>query len=135
MKQNFVAFLMCLMCLTLAGCASQKPSEPAVKKLVREHLHARVPTSWIDKRYAQARNPEISSIEIVKWGNFNKSEKYWALKIKVVGKAEVRTAFQVGYGSTGTIHSFDTIADFRFSKDDYGNWKISASPLNKEVMW
>ena len=137
-NQFFILSIAVLVFLMLfVGCATQKPGETAVKELVRAEMQERVPLSWIDERYLETRNVEISSVEIVEWGNFNKSEKYWPAKIRVVGSAEARTAFQAGYGSSGSRHEFNKIADFRFSKDDYGKWKISTSPLSsqKTLRW
>lgn len=70
------------------------------------------------------RNLNINSVEIVEWGIFNKSLKYWSAKIRVVGSVEAE--YLTGFAQTTfKKKNFDKTENFIFHKDDYGKWKIS----------
>lgn len=127
----FVMSIIFLVTLTLfVGCAPQKPSKSAMKELITERLRQNVPSSYTAgefKTRMATRNLKISSVEIVEWGNFNKTLKYWPAKIKVVGSVEAQ--YLTGFAQvTWKKKEFDETTDFIFRKDDYGKWKIS-TPL------
>lgn len=62
---------------------------------------------------------EIKSIEIKQWGIYNKDEKYWPCKIRIIGSATV-----TGRRLKPQKKHFDAVVNFRFSKEDYGNWEL-----------
>ena len=100
------------------GCTSQKPSDSVVKELLTEGALKSVPGSWIGSAVSRTKDVRITSVEIREWGNYNKQEQYWAVRIRVVG-----SAIAIGIVEMGR-HNFDEIADYKISKDDYGKWKI-----------
>ena len=58
-------------------------------------------------------------MEIVKWGNSDKQKGYFPVKIRIVGTAVTYNAMQQPVGRA----YFDEVAKFKFSMDDYGDWK------------
>lgn len=130
LRQFFVLSITTLVIPTLfVGCASPKPSKSVVKELIVERLHQNVPLSYTAGEFQTrigTRNLKISSVEIVEWGNFNKSLKYWPAKIRVTGSVEAK--FITGFAqTTWKKKKFDKTDDFIFRKDDYGKWKISGA--------
>jgi len=87
-----------IQCL-FVGCSStlSKPSDSEVKEMVAAHPDFRLVT--------------VESIEIKEWGNFNKEEKYWPVKIRVVAIIQLPV-------------KMDRIINTRCKKDDYGKWKM-----------
>ena len=69
-------------------------------------------------------NLKFNSIDVVEWGKFNESQKYWPARIRVVGSVEVE--YSSGFASTvWRDREYDKINDFKLTKDDYGKWRIS----------
>jgi hypothetical protein len=106
--------------LLFAGCSS-KPSNSEIEEAVKSELKNNIPISWVGNLMG-GRNAKISSIEIKEWGSYNEEQKYWPVKIRVVGSAELNDPF-----NQGVVKQFDKIAEFRLRKDDYGKWKASLS--------
>ena len=104
-----------------------KLSDSEVEALVRARLSYGVPGAWIGSAVSTTKDVRIKSVEIREWGNFNEAQKYWPVKIRVVG-----SAIAIGIVEMGR-HNFDGTADFKFSKDDYGKWKVEYK--NKYGRW
>ena len=102
--------------LLLAGC-SPKPSTSDVKNAITAELQNTIPVSWVGNLLGGS-NAKIESIEIQQWGDYNKEEEYWPVKVRVVGTAELNDPF-----NQGKVKNFDKISDYRLTKDDYGTWK------------
>jgi|GEM_PF-2044988 hypothetical protein len=102
----------------LAGCAS-RPGNSEIEEAVKASLRDNVPISWVGNLMG-GKNARIGTIEIKERGTFNKDGKYWPVKIRVVGSAELNDPF-----NQGKVSRFDQVAEFRFSKDDYGKWHAS----------
>ena len=102
--------------LFLAGC-SQKPSTSDVKNAITVELQNTIPVSWVGNLLGGS-NAKIESIEIQQWGDYNEEEKYWPVKVRVVGTAELNDPF-----NQDKVKNFDKISDFRLTKDDYGMWQ------------
>jgi len=102
------------------GCSS-KPSNSEIEEAVKSELQSNIPISWVGNLMG-GRNAKISTVEIKEWGTFNKEQKYWPVKIRVVGSAELNDPF-----NQGKVKQFDKVSEFRFRKDDYGKWKASLS--------
>ena len=127
MKTTMSLFIAFVSLTLVVGCTSQKPSKSVVKQLVKEKLHKHLPRSYTDRAFDTlrwgTRNLKINSIEIVEWGNFNESQKYWPVKIRIVGSVEAE--YSTGFASSAwKDREFDETTDFIFSKDDFGKWKI-----------
>ena len=104
----------------LGGLLHEKPSDSEVSTLVKAMLISNgVPTSWIGSAVMKTEDVRITSLRIKEWGNFNKTQKFWPVRIRVDGRAEAFTVL----GSAGMYH-FDEIGEFQFFKDDYGKWKV-----------
>jgi len=117
-----IAMIGCLLSLMLLclGCAS-KPDAFQIEEAVRVELKNNVPVSWVGNMMG-GRNAKFTTIEVVEWGNYNRDLKFWPVKIRVIGSAELNDPF-----NRGVIKKFDKVSEFRLRKDDYGKWKASQS--------
>lgn len=106
--------------LFLVGC-TPKPSNSQIEEAVKITLKNSIPVSWVGNLLG-GRNASLKVIEVVEFGKFNKKEEYWPVRIRVVGSANLKDPF-----NQGKVEHFDRIAEFKFSQDDYGNWKASLS--------
>ena len=118
-KQSIVLVVIAFVGLSiLSGCTS-KPSDSEIEELVKAKFQREVPESWMGGGgVIDCRNAKINTIKIMEWGDFNKEEKYWPIKIRVAGSAEVRTVT-----NQGGVRPFNKVSEFMFSKDDYGKWQ------------
>jgi hypothetical protein len=94
------------------------PSNAIIEKAVRKELQKNVPGRWIGYTIP-GKVTQYRHMEIKRWGTFNKELKYWPVRIQVVGGAVVIPPF----GKKISGLKFDAIAEFKFSKDDFGDWK------------
>ena len=120
-QRIFVQAISPFVALFLLTACSQKPSSSEIEAALKTELTSNIPISWVGNLMG-GKNAKISMIEIIKWGAFNKEQKYWPAKIRVVGSAELNDPF-----NRGKIVQFDKVSEFRFYKDDYGEWKASLS--------
>lgn len=102
------------------GCSS-KPSNSEIEEAVKSELHSNIPVSWVGNLMG-GKNAKIYTVEIKEWGSFDKEGKYWPVKIRVVGSAELNDPF-----NRGKVKNFDKVSEFRFRKDDNGKWQASLS--------
>lgn len=119
-KSIFMFGFSIIFMLLIMGCSS-KPSNSQIEEAVKIELQSNIPVSWVGNLMG-GRNAKLSTIEVVEFGNFNKEQKYWPVKIRVVGSAELNDPF-----NPGKTTQFDNVSEFRLSKDDYGKWKASLS--------
>lgn len=73
---------------------------------------------------------EVESVAVQERGRYNADGKYWPVRVRVRGgvKSKVTSLFQLGLpGAVGTEppKPVDFIEQARFSKDDFGNWKVA----------
>lgn len=115
----FFGFLLSLI-LICTGCTS-KPDKSQIEQAVRAELKNNIPVSWVGNMMG-GRNAKITTVEIVEWGTYNKNQKYWPVKIRVVGSAELNDPF-----NQGKVKRFDKTSEFRLRKDEYGKWQASLS--------
>jgi hypothetical protein len=116
------------------ACA-QGPRDEETKLLITAKLKQELPSTWIVgtkvggflgnivSNTVKATNVEIESIEIKQRGDFNEQEKYWPVKAQVKGSFQREV---IGNTVDNKI-AFDHEGNFRFSKDDYDNWKVTIS--------
>ena len=119
-KKSFVLVMLAFVTLSLFVGCSQKPSNSEIEETVRAYLQNNVPPLWVGG-LTGGKNEKINLIEIKEWGSFNKERKYWPVKIRVVGSAELNDPIP----NQAAVSQFDRVAEFRFYKDDYGKWKAS----------
>ncbi len=112
-----IAVTMALTALLFLGGCSPKPSKSDVKNAITAELQNTIPVSWVGNLLGGS-NAKIESIEIQQWGDYNEEEKYWPVKARVVGTAELNDPF-----NQGKVKHFDKISDYRLTKDDYGMWQ------------
>lgn len=109
-RRSFAQLVLVFLTLSLiVACSSNKPSNADLKRIVKEQLGHRISGYRIGFK---EESLDIHSIEIKEWGNFNKTQKYWPIKIRVTGE----------YGMFGV--EIDNTLDCKVFKDDYGKWKI-----------
>lgn len=113
------------------ACA-QGPRDEETKLLITAKLKQEFPSTWVVGKKVEgilgnivsntvkATNVEVESIEIKQRGEFNEQEKYWPVKAQVKGSFQREV---VGNAVDKKI-PFDQEGNFRFSKDDYDNWKV-----------
>jgi hypothetical protein len=117
MKRNSRVFLaLFIVLIVLTGC-SDKPGEDIVKQAVQEELSKGVPERWM-KAMVVGGDVNITSMNIVEWGDFNEKGKYWPVKVKILGSATLQTPF-----GNAPVRKFDEVGEFRFFKDDYDKWQ------------
>jgi len=120
-KQSFVLLMVAFVTLSLFVGCSPKPSNSEIEEAVRAELQSNIPISWVGNLMG-GKNAKIRLIEIKEWGSFNKEQKYWPVKIRVVGSAELNDPF-----NPGKVKQFSKVSEFKFYKDDYGKWKANLS--------
>lgn len=100
--------------LFLNGCSEfQKPSSADVEKAIYNRLYAHYLNSGRVK--AEDLKINLSSIEVLQWGNYNKENKYWPAIISY--KAKV--FYNKGLGPN---NDSDTNRKYHFYKNDFGEW-------------
>ena len=93
----------------LVGCSPPKrPSEDTVKRLAKQSDKIRVRAENV---YAS----KIDKVDILEWGKYNKEEKYFAVKIRVIGN---KRFMGNNYGR------INKVLDCKVYKDDFGDWQI-----------
>jgi len=97
---------------------SGSPSNSIIEKAVRAELHNNIPGKWIGYTIPGSKE-KFRHMEIKKWGGYNKEQKYWPVRIQVVGQAVVIPPF----GKQMPVAKFDAIAEFLFFENDFGEWK------------
>jgi hypothetical protein len=136
-RNSWVIGFIISLAMTMLSC-SQAPSEETIRKTVTEQLNEKMPASWIvgapmegmlgkivsGSGVVKATNVEINLIEIKQRGNFNEQGKYWPVKVRVKGTCQRNVI-----GNKVDKAEFDQTGDFKFLKDDYGNWKASIDAL------
>lgn len=127
-KSSVIIFFLALIQLA----CSQGPTDEETKLLITTKLKQDIPSTWlvetkfdgflgnIVSNTVKAINVEVESVEIKQRGDFNETEKYWPIKAQVKGTFQRQV---VGKTVDNKI-TFDKEGDFRFSKDDYDNWKV-----------
>lgn len=128
-KSIVIIFFLALIQL---ACA-QGPTDEETKLLITTKLKQELPSTWIVgtkvegflgnivSNTVKAANVEVESIEIKQRGDFNETEKYWPIKAQVKGTFQR----QVVGNTVDNKITFDREGNFRFSKDDYDNWKVA----------
>lgn len=127
-KSLVIVFFLALIQLA----CSQGPRDEETKLLITTKLKQDLPSTWtvgakvdgflgnLVSNTVKATNVEVESIEIKQRGGFNEAEKYWPIKAQVKGTFQR----QVVGNTVDKKIPFDKEGDFRFSKDDYDNWKV-----------
>lgn len=118
---RFTLEICAILALPLFVVCSDKPSNSQIEETLTAELKSNIPISWVGNLMG-GKNAKIDKIEIKKWGSFNKEQRYWPVMIRVTGSAELNDPF-----NQGKIRQFDAVSEFRFYKDDYGEWKASLS--------
>ncbi|MBI4852134.1 MAG: hypothetical protein HY819_10080 [Acidobacteria bacterium] len=128
-KSIVIIFFLALIQL---ACA-QGPTDEETKLLITTKLKQELPSTWIVgtkvegflgnivSNTVKSANVEVESIEIKQRGDFNETEKYWPIKAQVKGTFQR----QVVGNTVDNKITFDREGNFRFSKDDYDNWKVA----------
>lgn len=75
---------------------------------------------------------ELASIQVEQRGPYNSDGKYWPVRVRVKGgvKIKLTNAFQLGLladRAKEKAESVEFVEEARFTKDDFGNWKVSYS--------
>ena len=119
-RKFFVLLILPFISLSLVSGCSSKPSNTEVEKAIESELQSRfIPGSWIGSMLS-AKDIKLETVKIKEWGSYNDEKKYWPIKVRVIGDAELQNP----YGQ-GRIKKIDKVAEFRLSKDDYGKWKAT----------
>jgi len=119
-KQSLVLVMVAFVTVLLFVGCSQKPSNSEIKEAIEEAIEEAVKEakSWVGDYKAVKEAVRIDSIETKEWGSFNKEQKYWPAKFRVVGSVDDLL-------NPGNVKQFDEVSEFRFYKDDYGKWKAN----------
>jgi peptidoglycan hydrolase-like protein with peptidoglycan-binding domain len=96
---------------------TNSPPNNVIEDEVRKKLQSSIPERWI--QYGKpGQDAKFHHMEIVKWGAYNKEAGYFPVKIRVAGNT---TVYDLMFKPLQK--SFDEVAEFRFKKDDYGDWQ------------
>lgn len=93
------------------------PNNSVIEDAVRAELKNNIPERWVNATLV-GRNEKFRTMEIIKWGIFNKERNYWPIRVRFTGRATVIPPFGKSFS-----REFDGIGEFRFFKDDFGDWK------------
>jgi len=115
-KKKYLMITGGLVLLLFIGC-NLKPGKSSVESAVQSALQNNIPISWVGNLMG-GKNAKITTVEIVQWGSYNKEQKYWPIRIRVIGSAELKDPF-----NPGKVEKFDKIAEFLLKKDDFGKWQ------------
>lgn len=75
---------------------------------------------------------DIAAVEILQRGRYNATGHYWPVRVRVRGRVKLTLTnlFQLRVmpdAQNGPPPVVDFAEDARFTKDDYGNWRVSYS--------
>ena len=73
---------------------------------------------------------EIELVELQERGRYNAEANYWPVRIRVKGGAKVKLTNVLQLGVLGDpakqpSKPVDFVEEARFTKDDFGNWRVS----------
>jgi hypothetical protein len=73
---------------------------------------------------------QVDSVEVQARGDYRRDGGYWPVRVRVKGAARIKVtnAFQLGvadHQAREKTESVDFNEEGRFSKDDFGNWRVS----------
>jgi hypothetical protein len=73
---------------------------------------------------------EIASVEVQERGRYNGDGGYWPVRVRVRGGARTKLTSPLHMGVLAaagqeTTKAVDFVEDARFTKDDFGNWRVS----------
>lgn len=73
---------------------------------------------------------EIASVQVQERGRYNGDGRYWPVRVRVKGAAKIRltNVFQLGLPADVRREpstSVDFVEEARFTKDDFGKWRVS----------
>ena len=83
---------------------------------------------------------QIESVELQERGRYNTDAKYWPVRIRVKGGAKVRLTNALQLGLLGDpakqpSKAVDFVEEARFTKDDFGNWRVSYGYEPTSARW
>lgn len=116
-RQFFILVILTFLTLSLFVGCSQKPSSSDVKEAMgNASLGINAIIMWTGGGLGQ--NIRLTSLEVKEWGNYNKEGNYWPARARVVGTYELDAIVRKD------VRNFDQIGECKFSKDDYGKWRV-----------
>lgn len=73
---------------------------------------------------------DIAAVEIQQRGRYNATGHYWPVRVRVRGNVKIKATNLLSLGLVtnapkGSPAGVDFVEEARFSKDDFGNWKVS----------
>jgi hypothetical protein len=73
---------------------------------------------------------EIASVQVQERGRYNGDGQYWPVRVRVKGAARIKmtNVFQLGLPADVRKEpptSVDFVEEARFTKDDFGKWRVS----------
>lgn len=73
---------------------------------------------------------DVAAVEIQDRGQYNATGRYWPVRVRVKGRVKLKLTnlFQLGVmadAQNGPPLPVDFAEDARFTKDDYGNWRVT----------
>lgn len=73
---------------------------------------------------------QVESVEVQERGDYHREGGYWPVRVRIKGAARIKVtnAFQLGvadYQAREKTEGVDFNEEGRFSKDDFGNWRVS----------
>jgi hypothetical protein len=73
---------------------------------------------------------EVDTVEVQERGDYHRDGGYWPVRVRVRGAARIKVtnAFQLGLAdpqARAKTESVDFSEEGRFTRDDFGNWRVS----------
>lgn len=83
---------------------------------------------------------QVESVQIEERGPYNADGKYWPVRVRVKGGAKIKltNVFQLGLLGDPTKQKpepMDFVEEARFTKDDFGKWRVSYNYDRKGPRW
>jgi hypothetical protein len=102
------------------------PETKEILTALQSRFARTIPGCWVGANI-DGRLLSLDSIEVVQWGRVRESEGYatYPVRIRIRGVGEVVPPFGKGW-----TKRFDEIAEFRFTENDFGEWRNSFNEPN-----
>lgn len=82
---------------------------------------------------------QVDSVEVQERGDYHREGAYWPVRVRVKGGVKIKptSVFQLGLGDPAKLkpESLEFVEEARFSKDDFGGWRVSYSYRGHGPSW
>jgi hypothetical protein len=125
-RERLIATAAALMTLTYAAGCRLLQSGPSDQEVVAAVQKVPPAPPTVGPTYMA----EIESVQVQERGPYNVDGKYWPVRVRVKGGAKIKltNVFQLGVQgdpSKQKAEPLEFVEEARFTKDDFGQWRVS----------